>query len=296
MGGQALLFIIFTVAYTKRESWHKVCPTVLSEVGIDLYFGDTIAHTIHSLTLEDIRYYFKKDATVDNGIPTVNLDLTPNVTRVLSHAPPSGYDLSFKTIALRHTDQVLSKMSTKDWGITGYSVLERLVHAQHMAELWERSRRHYENFVWSPPSRKVCRCMRRIDENGVRAELELLALRVKFPGLVSGDPELPFGKNADPSTAHKKYSQNIIRLGELRRTEEIAQETYYRKLLNFDFHGDEEDVIARVREELQNDKAEGKIDPLVDEESWEVWKESMIIHEEHIDSQFGMFMYCMLNK
>ena len=29
-----------------------------------------VAHTIHSLALEDIRYYFKSDATEDNGIPT----------------------------------------------------------------------------------------------------------------------------------------------------------------------------------------------------------------------------------
>merc|ERR1711962_880835 len=111
---------------------------------------------------------------------------------------------SFTTIALRHTDQVLSKMSTADWGITDYTVLEELVHAHHMAELWERSRPHYENFVKSPPTAKVCRCLRRIDENGVRAELELLALKIKFPGLLSGDPDLPYGKNATPRKKPKK--------------------------------------------------------------------------------------------
>jgi len=77
MGQQALLLILFTAAYTKSELWNKVCPTPLSEVGIDRYFGGMVAHTLHSLTLEDIRHYFKKDATADNEIPTVNYDLTP---------------------------------------------------------------------------------------------------------------------------------------------------------------------------------------------------------------------------
>jgi len=297
--------IIFTAAYTKSDLWNKVCPTPLSEVGIDLYFGGMVAHTMHSLTVEDIRYYFQKDATVDNGIPTVNSDLTPNVTRVLANAPSSGYDLSFTTIALRHTDQVLSKMSTEDWGITDYTVLEELVHAHHMAELWERSRPHYENFVKSPPTPKVCRCLRRIDENGVRAELELLALKIKFPGLLSGDPDLPYGKNnADSLTARKKPKEDkkpyrfriYIEIARSKDTWQIAQkEKYLQKLMNFDFDGEEADVVDRAMKELQ-DGEKGTIDPLVDEEGWKVWKEGLLIRDELIDSQFGMFMYCMLNK
>jgi len=289
--------VIFTAAYTKSDVWNKVCRTPLSEVGIDLYFGGMVAHTMHSLTVEDIRYYFQKDATVDNGIPTVNSDLTPNVTRVLANAPPSGYDLSFTTIALRHTDQVLSKMSTEDWGITDYSVLEELVHAHHMAELWERSRPHYENFVKSPPTPKVCRCLRRIDENGVRAELELLALKIKFPGLLSGEPDLPYGKNANSFTARKPYRFRIyIEFARSKDTWQIAQkENYLQKLMNFDFEGEEADVVDRAMKELQ-DGEKGTIDPLVDEEGWKVWKEGLKIADEHIDSQFGMFMYCMLNK
>ena len=48
------------------------CPTILSEAGITETFAPNVAHTIHSLTLEDIRYFFKEDATEDNGIPTGN--------------------------------------------------------------------------------------------------------------------------------------------------------------------------------------------------------------------------------
>jgi len=304
MGRPALLLILITAAYTKSD-WSKVCPTPLSEVGIDRYFGGMVAHTLHSLTLEDIRHYYKQDVTVDNGIPTVNYDLSPNVTRVLANAPLSGYDLRFTTMAMRHTDQVLSKMDTKDWGIRHDNIVESMVHAHHMAELWERSRPHYENFVKSPPSKKVCRCLRRIDDNGVIAQLELLALKIKFPGLLSGDPDLPYGKNAHSSTVRKKYWFYIFiyyfgfdeaeaNMEQVRKKDTAMQE-YREKLMQFDFDGDEEDVVDRAMKELQDGK-KGTIDPIEDEEGWKVWKELLVNGDERMDRQFGMFMYCMLNK
>jgi len=296
MGQQALLLILFTAAYTKSELWNKVCPTPLSEVGVDRYFGGMVAHTLHSLTLEDVRHYFKKDATADNGIPTVNYDLTPNVTRVLANAPQSGYDLRFKTMAMRHTDRVLSKMSTKDWGLRHYSTVEAMVHGHHMAELWERSRPHYENFVKSPPTDKVCRCLRRINENGVIAELELLALKIKFPGLLSGDPNLPYGKNAGSSTIRRPYFLYVLYIViHDARNKDTAMQEYRDKLMQFDFDGDEEDVVDRAMKELQDGK-KGTIDPIEDEEGWKVWKELLVNGDERMDRQFGMFMYCMLNK
>jgi len=302
MGRQALLMILFTSAYTKSE-WSKSCLTPLSEVDIDRYFGGMVALTMHSLTLEDIRHYYKKDVTVDNGIPTVNYDLSPNVTRVLANAPLSGYDLRFTTMAMRHTDQVLSKMDTKDWGIRHDNIVESMVHAHHMAELWERSRPYYENFVKSPPREKVCRCLRRIDENGVIAELELLALKIKFPGLLSGDPDLPYGKNATPRKKDKEekdkwytfYLIFKISIGRNERKKDNAQQEYHNKLMQFDFSGDEEDVVDRAMKELQ-DGEEGISAPIVDEEGWKVWKEGLTKGDESVDRQFGMFMYCMLNK
>ena len=42
----------------------------MSEAGISDEFASMVAHTIHSLTVEDIRYYFKSDANEENGIPT----------------------------------------------------------------------------------------------------------------------------------------------------------------------------------------------------------------------------------
>ena len=72
--------------------------------GLDLGFAPTVAHGIHSLTVEDIRHYFKADSPVENNIPTVNKDLTG--ARVLPYAPLAGYDLDFKTEAMQKLDVV----------------------------------------------------------------------------------------------------------------------------------------------------------------------------------------------
>ena len=46
------------------------CPAIISKEGVSDAFATYVAHAVHSLTLEDIRYFFKEDATEDNGIPT----------------------------------------------------------------------------------------------------------------------------------------------------------------------------------------------------------------------------------
>jgi len=307
MGRHLIHLTIFTLAFSKSQSWEQICPTVLLEADIDRYFSAGVVHSMHSLTLEDIRYYFKEDVPVDNGVPTVNFDLTPNVTRVLANAPASGYDTSFKTMALRHTDQVLSKMSTENWGIKHYTALEELVHAHHMAELWERSKIHFDNFVKSPPADEVCRCLTQIDENGVMAELQLLALKIKFPGLLSGEPNLPYGKNAK-SPKGRKYSNsqsytnsggysNFVSYSNHARSKVVTskQKRYFNKLMKFDFEGDEDDVVDRAMKQLQDGQKADKRG-LADEEGWMIWKKGFkSMNDEEFDRQFGMFMFCMLN-
>ena len=44
----------------------------MAEAGLSAWFPQLVAHSIHSLTVEDIRYYFKPDVTENNGIPTGN--------------------------------------------------------------------------------------------------------------------------------------------------------------------------------------------------------------------------------
>lgn len=296
------ILAMFTVVVSKHSSCRKKCSKSMIDSGLDNNFGEVVAHRIHSLTLEDLRYYFKDDAPVENGIPTVNPDLTPNVTRVLANAPESGYDMSFKTIALRHTDKVLSKIGREDWGITHYSDLEKLVHAHHMAEMWERSKTYYENFLKSPPLEDVCSCVNNIKMNGVMAELQLLALKIKFPALTSGIKDLPYGKNrhlsSDGKNARNRRAYTFRTYAEWSKKAAgrwDVLKSNKQKLYNFDFSGDEDDVVDRVMNELQ-DGDEGLATHLTDDNGWNIWREGLTQMDHYDNRQFAMFIYCMLNK
>ena len=47
----------------------------MAEAGLSEWFPQLVAHSIHSLTVEDIRYYFKPEVTENNGIPTGNVSV-----------------------------------------------------------------------------------------------------------------------------------------------------------------------------------------------------------------------------
>ena len=297
---KGFLLILATVTVT-RAIPAPTCRAAMAAVGLDDYFGTAVAHRVHGLTLEDLRYYFKEDAPVENNIPTVSFDLSPNAKRVLPHAPLIGYDTTFKTIAMRHADGILSNMNNKDWQIKNYSALEKIIHALHMSEMWQEAREYYEGFLDSPPSEEVCSCVREIKENGIMAELELLALKIKFPGLTSGNTDLPYGKNATLlPLPHLAPAYNFgfgydFRLWKQEDKAGIRRvRRFERKLKAFDFDGDEEEVVDRAMNELQ-DGDQGLSKHLDGEEGWQAWKKGFNMDSDD-NRQFAMFIYCTLNE
>ena len=53
------------------------CLREMRDEGIDLEnFGMSVAHGIHSLSVEYVNHYFGSNITEDNAIPTVNTNLT----------------------------------------------------------------------------------------------------------------------------------------------------------------------------------------------------------------------------
>ena len=115
----------------------------MKSAGLTPLFAPMVAHSIHSLTLEDLRYHFKDNATEDNGIPTVNPDLESD-QRVLPDAPLVGYDDEFSTQAMKSFDLVMrNNMNRTWWGGSEYNVLEKVAHALHMAEVWSAAGKEY---------------------------------------------------------------------------------------------------------------------------------------------------------
>ena len=60
------------INYNTSGPTSEECPSILDAAGVSKMFAPMVAHSIHSLTLEDIRYFFKEDATEENGVPTGN--------------------------------------------------------------------------------------------------------------------------------------------------------------------------------------------------------------------------------
>ena len=64
-------------------------------------FHEGVAHGIHALSLEEIRYFFKADAPEENQIPSLNTDSRLE-NRLLYNAPLWGYSNdTFQTWALK---------------------------------------------------------------------------------------------------------------------------------------------------------------------------------------------------
>ena len=105
---QGIFILIFlttkNLVVCKNISENIQCSEVFENNGLNYStFPEGVAHGIHSLSLEEIRYFFKQDAPKNNMIPTVNRDLkAENVIHF--NAPLWGYEDRFDTWALKIMD------------------------------------------------------------------------------------------------------------------------------------------------------------------------------------------------
>ena len=82
----------------------KSCQQVFSDNSRNYSsFYKGVAHGLHSLSLEEIRYFFKAEAPENNRIPTINTDFRAE-NPVLYNAPLWGYNDRFSTWSLKIMD------------------------------------------------------------------------------------------------------------------------------------------------------------------------------------------------
>jgi len=152
------------------------------DAGVTVYRIKEIAHVLHSVTVEDIRYFFDEDFPVENDIPTANQNLTSE-QRVLPYAPsipsifgfPSGRAFDF---ILQNNDDVSGFM------IGGMSTLEKMGHAIHMQEMWHMISKHYKQINNETfDASKVCPCLEDEKNNGIYEAIDNFAelARVGMP-------------------------------------------------------------------------------------------------------------------
>lgn len=161
-------------------------------------------------------------------------------------------------------------MDKSDFGITNYSVLEQVVHVMHMAELWTDAKEFYDLMKISPPAAALCECVSDLEATGVMSDLELLALKIKYPGLTSGVPTAPRRGSKGSKGASAYEISYTLKADAMNRPR-----VYTRALRNFDFEGDEDDVVERAMEQLE-DGDQGLDARLDGEEGWGSWRQGKI--------------------
>eukprot|EP01001_Neometanema_parovale_P010548 NODE_6788_length_817_cov_185.047550_g6552_i0.p1 GENE.NODE_6788_length_817_cov_185.047550_g6552_i0~~NODE_6788_length_817_cov_185.047550_g6552_i0.p1 ORF type:complete len:232 (-),score=76.83 NODE_6788_length_817_cov_185.047550_g6552_i0:120-767(-) len=136
------------------------CPSVSPR------FNETIAHAIHSLTVEDLRMFHPR-ATDENTIPTVNHNLQAS-NKVLDFAPSDAVGRDFHTYTMNTIDHILSNVGKHNDGLgKHWSPVERIAHVFHMRDLWAKIHTKYVEVLNNPPSEATCSCLMNTTENGI---------------------------------------------------------------------------------------------------------------------------------
>jgi len=142
-------------------------------------FYKGVSHGLHSLSLEEIRYFFKADAPEDNLIPTVNTDFRAE-NPVLYSAPLWGYNDRFSSWALKIMDFFM--LNDKPYFYeTMSNTLEKLSHQYHMQEIYSRAAVLYKEMLEdSFLDEDFCSCANDIVNTGVLAELAGISKTLKY--------------------------------------------------------------------------------------------------------------------
>ena len=143
------------------------CRQLLVHNGLSANYNETIAHAIHSMTVEGLRM-FNPRATLDNHVPTVNMDRRSS-QKVVPYAPEDPLGSDFSTETMNIIDKILHNVGKDNDGLGQYwSPLERVVHKFHMNDVWVQVHKVFKLEVeQNPPSNEVCKCLVNTKENGI---------------------------------------------------------------------------------------------------------------------------------
>lgn len=161
----ALLYVMPALLGLISESG---CTSRLRKAGLSPRYNETIAHAIHSMTVEGLQLFSPAFDQVNN-VPTVNKDLSNRNKMVLDWAPsdPWGNDFTMRTMNI--IDNILSKVGTTDDGLgPHWTPVERVAHVFHMWDLWMTIKtKSYPSVEANPPAEDVCTCLKDSKNNGI---------------------------------------------------------------------------------------------------------------------------------
>merc|ERR1711955_2395 len=271
------------------------CTDVFSKIGLNYSsFWQGAGHGIHSLSLEEIRYFFKADAPEKNKIPTVNIDFrSENVVNF--NAPLWGYEDRFDTWALKIMDWFMLNDQPYLYQNRA-NTLEKITHQYHMHEIYQSAAEIYKELVTTPPEDviDVCKCTNDLTDNGILTEVVNIARQLKHFGEKSRQGT---DRGLDRYKKKFKYKSkgNGFQLDRKKRS---------------DIEEDSEDIEVLIKNFLANSNEE-TADKLIssdagwnpgqlygpDYDKWVPYA-AMLTYSNPSDDgikDFAYFIYCMLN-
>jgi len=166
-------FLIISSQAASISDEQDTCRAAAEQAGVDFEsFHYNVGHMIHSLTVEDVRFFFDENFPVDNDIPTVNTNLTAGPP-VLLYAP--SFPSKFKFPLGSTLDRILLKNDDTSAAFEkGLTSLEELGHAAHMMEMLYQASQMYKTLP-NIDVETVCPCIVDEDDNGIIEELNYIA-------------------------------------------------------------------------------------------------------------------------
>jgi len=250
----------------------KTCEERLKDNHVSPEYGWFAAHGSHSITLNEIQFYFEPTATIDNGITMVNFNLSGDI--LLPNAPWIEADNRFTSPALFALDHVLSNMDDNSYDFKNGNALDRIAHNLHMQEVWQNAAKKYKGIRRRKP--KLCGCLEETYSSTVNESLHFLAKQIR-------EPELMYTRTSEKRAI---YSPRYGGGGGTRCRP-------WPKCVLFP-PAEETFALRGGSNPLQS-----SLDSIVDEKTWDLWKNSTSANiddekKEEMASSFALFMKCNL--
>ena len=162
-----LLCIVLGIGLAFAGPVTNPCYNILTGEGFSSNFNETIAHAVHSMTVQGLQMFNVK-ATAKNNVPTVNMD-RKSPQKVVPYAPDDPLGSDFATATMNTFDKILTNYGKDNDGLGSFwSPLERVAHKFHMWDVWTRVHQIYsEKVLKNPPSQQVCECLTDTQTNGI---------------------------------------------------------------------------------------------------------------------------------
>jgi len=256
----SLTLVWLILPHIITASTQSDCFKILTSAGATPDYGGNVAHGIHSLTVQKLRE-FQPFISINNSIPTINMDLRAD-SAILDFAPESP-NSPFITNGMKTLDLILRNMDNKYYDVKYFTILERIVHAFHMQEVWEMAKLEYDAFKNFPPSHSVCQCAIDTENNGIMKALRFTALAIR-------EPELIYGKSKE-----QYYVQY-----------EVTYHFGASNKLDANAPFDAPNILLKETDAMPE---------LVDEKSWSKWKEILTSMDPRAHKDLALFLFCSLN-